>query len=114
MKFCTIFDSFYGWKRHHLVASLSCILNALSNCTGRTEEFTRQVGMSIWLRSKSGSRLSVSMPISRALLADKLTPCQDLLFERLQMNYDLSKIKAIAGAAQVGLEYFVRRKSTAW
>jgi hypothetical protein len=38
-----------------------------------------------------------------ALLPDKLTRCQDLLFERLQTNYDLSKIKAIAGAAQVGI-----------
>jgi hypothetical protein len=49
----------------------------------------------IWLKAL-GEHASLS------LLPDRLTPCQDLLFERLQMNYDLSKIKAIAGAAQVG------------
>ena len=62
----------------------------------------------IWLKALGEfGILSSSLPIN-------LTPCQDLLFERLQRNYDLSKIKAIAGAAQVGDIFLIGKWPTMW
>jgi hypothetical protein len=54
----------------------------------------------LWLKALGEYVLLTDLTIN-------LTLCQDLLFERLHKNSDLSKIKAVSGAAQVRIFGFV-------